>query len=188
MIGQERKQENRPRTVQISIPSKLVMDLLAQGAILQVQIGPVPLRLNLARPAPRPERPESTNPRLETSNIRPNVAENSRPNPSGSGRSETDITMPEKSLSRCPPTGPVSSYTDWSSLSDNDDNDVISVHSDGSDANYVPRSSVYEPESPGPVQERDNSRNRASDRDSNERPRSPLGRGSLFREDMILEG
>ena len=93
---------------------------------------------------------------------------------------------------------------DWSSLSDND---VISVHSDGSDAKYVPRSPVYEPDSPGPVQERENwvpttdegaqeeqqsrtvvsnifdSRNRTSDRyaiDSNERPRSPLGRGTLL--------
>ena len=49
--GQERE-ENRPRTVQISVPSELVMDLLAKGAILQVQIGPVPLRPDLARPAP----------------------------------------------------------------------------------------------------------------------------------------
>ena len=105
----------------------------------------------------------------------------SRPNPSGSGRSETDVTRPERPISRCPPIRPVSPFTDWSSLSDNDDNDVISVHSDGSDANYVPRSPAYEPESPGPVQERDNSRNRgASDRDSNERPRSPLGRGTLL--------
>ena len=97
----------------------------------------------------------------------------------------------------------MSPYTDWSSLSDND---VISVHSDCSDANYVPRSPVYEPDSPGPVQERENwvstngegaqeeqhsrtvsnifdSRNRTSDRDaidSNERPRSPLGRGTLL--------
>ena len=176
--GQERE-ENRPRTVQISVPSELVMDLLAKGAVLQVQIGPVPLRPDLARPAPRPERPESTNPRpeAETSNIRPNVAdESSRPNPCGSGRSETDVTRPERPLSRCPSTRPVSQYTDWSFLSDND---VISVHSDRSDANYVPRSPVYEPESPGP-QERDNSRIRASDRDSNERPRFPLGRGSLL--------
>ena len=42
--------ENRPRTVQISVPSELVMDLLTKGAILQVQIGPVPLRPNLTRP------------------------------------------------------------------------------------------------------------------------------------------
>ena len=106
-------------------------------------------------------------------------------------------------MSRCPPARPVSPYTDLSSLSDND---VISVHSDGSDANYVPRSPVYEPDSPGPVQERENlvpstgegaqeeqqsrtvvsnifdSRNRTSDRDTidSERPRSPLGRGTLL--------
>ena len=130
-------------------------------------MGSLPLRPDLARPAPRQERPESTNPRPETSNIRPNVAaENIRPNPSDSGRSETDITRHERPLSRFLPTGPVSPYTDWSSLSDNDDNDVISIHSDGSDANYVSRSPVYEPELPGPVQERDNSRNRASDKDS----------------------
>ena len=159
------------------------MDLLAKGTILQVQIGPVPLRPDLARPA-RPERPESTNPRpeAETSNIRPNVAdESSRPNPSGSGRSETDVTRPERPISGNPSIRPVLPFTDWSSLSDNDDNNVISVHSDGSDANYVPRSPTYEPESPGPKQERDNSRNRgASDRDSNERPQSPLGRGTLL--------
>ena len=179
----EEREENRPRTVQISVPSELVMDLLTKGAILQVQIGPVPLRPDLSRPAPRPERPESTNPRpeAETSNIRPNVAdESSQPNPGGSGRSETDVTRPKRPLSRCPPIRPVSPFTDWSSLSDNDDNDVISVHSDRSDANYVPRLPVYEPELPGP-QERDNSRNKgASDRDSDERPRSPLGRGSLL--------
>ena len=197
--GQKREQKNRPRTVQISVPSKLVMDLLSQGAILQVQIGPVPLRPDLARPASRPERPESTNTRPETSNTRPNVAaENTRQNPSG--RSETGLTRPERPLSRHPPARSVSPYTDCSSLSDND---VISVHSDGSDANYVPRSLVYEPDSPGPVQERENwvptngeeaqeetvvssifdSRNRTSDRDaidSNERPRSPLGSGTLL--------
>ena len=60
------------RNREISVPSELVMDLQATGAILQVQIGPVPLRPDLARPAPRPERSESTNPRpeAETSNIR----------------------------------------------------------------------------------------------------------------------
>ena len=113
----EEREENRPRTVQISVPSELVMDLLTKGAILQVQIGPVPLRPDLARPAPRPERPESTNPRpeAETANIRPNVAdESSRPNPSG--RSETDVTRPERSISRCPPIRPLTPFTDWSSL------------------------------------------------------------------------
>ena len=104
--------------------------------------------------------------------------DSSRPNPNG--RSENDVPRPERPKSRCQPIRPVSPFTDWSSLSDNDDN-VISVHSDGSEANYEPRLPAYEPESPGPVQVRDDSRNRgASDRDSNERPRSPLGRGSLL--------
>ena len=52
------KEENRPRTIQISVPSELVLDLLDKGAILQIQMGPVPLRPDLARPGPRPERPE----------------------------------------------------------------------------------------------------------------------------------
>ena len=101
--------------------------------------------------------------------------ESSRPNPSDSGRSETDVTTPERCISRHQHIRPVSPFTDWSSLSDNDD--VISVHSDRSDINYVPKLPVYEPELPGPVQVKENSRNRgASDRDSNEIPRSPLGR------------
>ena len=69
------KQENR--TVQISVPCELVIGLLAQGVILQMQIGPVPLRPDLARPAPRPE---STNTRPDAANTRPNAAnENTRP-------------------------------------------------------------------------------------------------------------
>ena len=50
--GQDRK-EKRPRTVEISVPSELVMDLLTKGAILQIQMGPVPLRPDLARPGPQ---------------------------------------------------------------------------------------------------------------------------------------
>ena len=69
-----RRNRGTGQETQISVPSKLVMDLLAQGAILQVQIGPVPLRPDLARPASRPERPESTNPRPEASNTRPTIA------------------------------------------------------------------------------------------------------------------
>ena len=105
---EEDREENRPRTVQISVPSELVMDLLAKGAILQVQIGHVPLRPDLARPGPRPERPENDNPRpeAETSTIMPNVAnESSRPNPSGSGKSESEVTRPERPMSRCPLLG-----------------------------------------------------------------------------------
>ena len=152
----------------------------------------MPLRPDLARPVPRPH---ATN-----DSTRPETQSNPRPNPR---RPETGLTRPVRTVSRHPPARPVSPYTDWSSLSDND---VISVHSDGSDANYVPRFPVYEPDSPGPVQKRENwvtttgegepeeqqsrtvvsnifdYRNRTGDRDAidtNERPRSPLGRGTL---------
>ena len=75
----ENQNQNRSRTIQISVPCKLVMDLLSQGAILQLQMGAVPLRPNLTRP----ERPEATNlrPEAETVNIRPNTDEHCRSNP-----------------------------------------------------------------------------------------------------------
>ena len=55
--GQEEREEIIPRTVQISVPSDLVMSLLTRGAILQIQMDPVPLRPVL-RPAFSPEGPE----------------------------------------------------------------------------------------------------------------------------------
>ena len=80
-------------------------------------------------------------------NTRPEAAQlTPRPNP---GRSETDLTRPDRPVSRCPPARPVSPYTDWSSLSDNAE--VITIPSEDDD--YVPRSPEYEPDSPGPVQE-----------------------------------
>ena len=93
------------------------MDLQSQGAILLLQMGPVPLRPNL----PRPERPESTNPRPEarTVNIRPNTDEHPRPNPSG--QSDMDPPRPERPPSRHPavrtvravrPVRSVSPFTD----------------------------------------------------------------------------
>ena len=45
---------------------------------------------------------------------------------------------------------PVSPYTDWSSLADEAEAEVISIHSDNSYNNYVLHSPVYEPDSPGP--------------------------------------
>ena len=49
---QEQGQQNRVGdTVNITVPSDLVLRLLPQGAILQMQIGPVPLRPDLASPA-----------------------------------------------------------------------------------------------------------------------------------------
>ena len=205
---QDREQENR--TVQISVPCELVMGLLAQGAILQMQIGPVPVRPDLARPAPRPDsantRPDAANtrPNAANANIRPDAANiNPRPN---SGRSEADLTRTERPASRHPPTRPISPYTDWSSLSDQAE--VISVHSESenSDNNYIPRSPSYEPDSPGPVQESEDrdltpgeeapenqkrgpsrtvfsnifSDSRDRVREASERPRSPLGRGILM--------
>ena len=125
---QDNRENRTSNSIQISVPCELVMDLLSQRAILQLQMGPVPLRPDLARPGPRPERPEPTNsrPEAETANIRPNVTdESSRPNPSG--RSENDVPRPERPKSRCQPIRPVSPFTDWSSLSDNAE--VISVPS-----------------------------------------------------------
>ena len=217
---QDREQENR--TVQISVHCELFMGLLAQGAVLQMQIGPVPLRPDLARCAPRPDstntRPDAanTNARPDDANTRPNDAnKNTRPetaqlNPRPNcGRSEPDLTRPERPVSRHPPARPISPYTDWSSLSDQAE--VITVHSDDSDDNYIPRSPAYEPDSPGPnpVQETEDwnptpgegapkdkqtgpsrtvfsntfsdSRNRARHaNEASERPRSPPRRGSLM--------
>ena len=199
---QDNRENRISNSVQISIPCELVMGLLSQGGILQMQIGPVPLRPDLVRPAPRPE---STNTRPDAANTRPNTAnKNTRPetaqlNPSPNPRrSETDLTRPERPVSRCPPTRPVSPYTDWSSLSDNAE--VITIPSEDDD--YVPRSPEYEPDSPGPVQETEDWNPTPGDHESghsrtvfssisrdanderprspNERPRSPLGRGTLM--------
>ena len=99
----------------------------------------------MARPIPRPE--NSTRPHTSDDNARPET--NPRPNP---GRPETGLTRPERPRSRHPPARPVSPFADWTSLSEN--NELINVDSDGSD-NYVPRSPIYEPVSPGPDQERE---------------------------------
>ena len=124
------------------------MDFLSQRAILQLQMGHLPLRPHLTRP----ERPGANNPRpdpRETVNIRPNTDEHCRPTPSGG--SDIDPPRPERPPSRHPaartvrtvrPIRAVSPFTDWSSLSEN--NDVISVSSDEED-NDVPRSPEYIP-------------------------------------------
>ena len=117
--GQDGGNQNRSRTIQISVPCKLVMDFLSQGAFLQLQMCPVPLRPNLTRP----ERPESTNPRPEadTVNIRPNDDEHCRPK--SAGGSGINPLRPERPPSRCPavravrtvrPIRPVSPFTDGS--------------------------------------------------------------------------
>ena len=97
--NQENKNQNRSRSIQISVPCELVMDLLSQGAILQLQMGPLPLRPSLTRP----EGPGANNPRpdpRETVNIRPNTDEQCRPNPSGG--SDIDLPRPEIPPSRHP--------------------------------------------------------------------------------------
>ena len=176
-----REREQEARTVQITVPSDLVMNLLAQGAILQVQIGPVPLR-----PILRPGNPEeSTRPHPPATETSPRL---------GSRRPEAGPARPERPRSRCPPARPVTPFTDWTSLSNNE---VISVDSDnGSDSgndNYIPRSPVYEPDHDSESDPEEEARGKTpgqsvpdseDDRPlnnlSNERPRSPLGRGSLL--------
>ena len=191
---QDGENQNRPRTIQISVPCESVMDLLSQGAILQLQMVPVSLRSNLTRP----ERPETTNPRpeAETVNIRPNADEHPRPDPTG--ESGIDPPRPERPPSRHPavravrtvrPIRPVSPFTDWSSLSDND---AISVSSEDED-NYVPRSPEYIPNSTGPEDQTEDqnpghnnnsefgpSRRTFPSNDNEDRPRSPLGRGNFL--------
>ena len=187
---EQNNRENRTsNSIQISVPCEPVMGLLSQGAILQLQVGPVPLRPYLARPGPRPERPEPINPRpeVEMSNIRSNVADdNSRPNPNA--RSETEATRPERPMSRHPPIRSVSPFTDWSFLSDIAE--VISVPMEDDD--YVPRSPEYEPDSPRPVVETEDQNPEPNDNESGpskrtifsnaneERSRPPLGRESIM--------
>ena len=190
--GQEDREDIMPGTVQVSVPSELVMRLLTRGAILQVQIDPVPIK-PILRPASSPERPEPAP-------LRPNApGEDPRPNPAG--RTNIDPLRPERPVSRCPPTRPVSRppvdpFTDWSSLSDNN-NEVISIPSSDEDDDYVPRSPLYEPNSPVPVSKPDivDQNPRQNDRESSptrrpgqinnndneERPRSPLGRGNFLK-------
>ena len=189
--GQEDREEIMPGTVQVSVPSELVMSLLTRGAILQVQIGPVPIR-PILRPASSPERPAESTP------LRPNApGEEPRPNPAG--RTNIAHPRPERPVNRGPPARPVSRppvdpFTDWSSQSDNE---VISIPSSDEDDDYVPKSPLYEPNSPEPVsrpdivdqnpRQNDGESNptrrsgQSNNNDNEERPRSPLGRGNFLR-------
>ena len=157
-------------------------------------MGPVPLRPDLARPGPRPERPDPMNarPEAEASNIRPNnVTDDSSTRPNLSGRSENDVPRPERPKSRCQPIRPVSPFAEWSSVTDNE---VISIPSEDDD-DYVPRNPVYKPDSPEPVVEPEDQNPGPNNQESGpsttiflnvsreaneERPRSPLGRGTLL--------
>ena len=95
----ENQNQNSSRTIQISVLCKLVMDLLSQGAILQLQMGPMPLRPNLTRPegtGANNQRPES---RPGPVHSRPNVPEDDpRPNPTG--RTAINPPRPERPVSR----------------------------------------------------------------------------------------
>ena len=199
-VGENQNQRLCSRNIQISVPCELVMDLLSQGAILQLQMGPLPLRPHLTRPEgpgvniPRPEGPGANIPRPN-----PNETGNIRPNPSGG--SEADPPRPERPPSRHPaarnvrtvrpirPVRTVSPFTDWSSLSEN--NDVISISSSDEEDNYVPRSPEYIPNSPGPETESEDQNPRqngdesrrpgqVNTNDNENRPRSPLGRGNFL--------
>ena len=60
--GQGQQTNRIGDTVNITELSDLVLRLLPQGGILQVQIGPMPLRPDLARPTSRPDTDRSSRP------------------------------------------------------------------------------------------------------------------------------
>ena len=49
----EEREENRPRTVQISVPSELMMDLLTKGAILQFADWPCAFKARSSKACPQ---------------------------------------------------------------------------------------------------------------------------------------
>ena len=100
-----------------------------------MQIGPVSLRPDLAKPVSRPDSGRSS---------RPDSVRSSRP------ASRPDSGRFPRPASRCPNldnVGPISPYTDWSSL---EEAGVISINSGESDNDYVPPEPMYEPDSSGP--------------------------------------
>ena len=138
------EQKNRTGdTVNITVPSDLLLRLIPHRAILQMQIGPVPLKPDLARPVSRPDYGRSS---------RSDSTRSSRPaSRQDSGRSPRPA-RPARPASRCPNQDnvrPVSPYTDWSSLGEAEA-EVISINSGDSGNDYVPHSPLYEPDSPGP--------------------------------------
>ena len=60
--GVNRQQNRTGDTINITVPCDLLMGLLSQGAILQMQIGPLPLRPELPRPTSRPDSGRSSRP------------------------------------------------------------------------------------------------------------------------------
>ena len=140
--GVNRKQDSFGDTVNITVPCDLVMGVLSQGAILQMQIGPVPLRPKLARPTSRSDgsgrssRPDSVR----------SARTNSRPD---SGRFPRK-TRPARPPSRCPNIEnerPPSHFTDWSSMEEMptkldlevEEAEIIFITSNSySDNDYIP--------------------------------------------------
>ena len=137
--GVNTQQKRTEDSVNITVPSNLFLGLLSQGPILQMQIGPVPLRPELARPTSRPDSGRSS---------RPDSARSLQP------------TRPARPASRHPNMDnerPISPFTDWSSLGEIptrlnlevEEAEVISINSN-SDNDYVQCSPIYEPGSPRP--------------------------------------
>ena len=144
---QGQRQQNRIGvTVNITVPSDLVLRLHTHGAILQMQIGPVPLRPDLARPTSRPDSGRSSRPdsgRQSRPTSRPDSGRSSRPN-------RTTSRQPNLSSER-----PISPFMDWSSLGemptrlDLEEAEVISIDSESGN-DYVPPEPMYKPGSPRP--------------------------------------
>ena len=149
--GGDRQQVRPGDTINITVPCDLVMGLLSQEAILQMQMGPVPLKPELARPTSKPDdsgrscRPDSARPLYPTS--RPDSGRSPRP------------TRPARPAIRWPNMDnqrSISPFTDWSSLGemptrlDVDETEIMSINEIDSDCDYVPRSPLYEPGSPMP--------------------------------------
>ena len=123
-IGKEGQQANRIQdTMNITVPSDLILRQISEGVILQVQISPVPyIRHDSTRPFSRPDSGRPTRPA-------------SRPNP---GR--------DRPIS--PFTG-WSSIVELPTRLDLEEEEVIAINSDN-DSDYVPPETVYEPGSPRP--------------------------------------
>ena len=119
--GRQEQQVHRVGdTVNITVPSDLVLRLLPEGAILQVQIGPVPyVRQHSARSPSRPKSGRSS---------RPTSGPTSRLNSGGTPR---PTSRPNPGKDR-----PISPFTDWSSIAelhtrlDLEEEEVMAIDSD----------------------------------------------------------
>ena len=144
--GRQEQQVNRVgNTVNITVPSDLVSRLLLEGAILQLQIGPVPyIRQDYARPTSRQNSGRSPRPYIRQDYARPTSRQNSGRSPRPTSRLNSDRDRP------------ISPFTDWSSIGelptrlDLEEEEVIAIDDSDNDSDYVPPESMYEPDSPRP--------------------------------------